>query len=77
MVEYSWSQQMLKIERKDKILFLHDNYTFSVLFMMDISIVYSLEKLHPRLYPDDDTLNMYLVGILKVPTIPIVFMLNN
>ena len=49
---------MLKIERKNKTFFLHDNYTFNVLFMMDMKyIVYSLEKLHSRSDLDDDTLN--------------------
>ena len=58
MVEDSWSQQMLKIERKDKILFMHDNYTFNVLFMVDMkSIVSSLEKWHSRSDPNDATLN--------------------
>ena len=58
MVEDSWSQQMLKIERKDMILFPHDNYTFNVLFMIDMKyIVSSLEKLHSGLDPDDATLN--------------------
>ena len=58
MVEYSWSQQVLKIERKDNILFLHDNYTFDVLFMMDMKpIVYNFEKLHSISDPDDATLN--------------------
>ena len=58
MVEDSWSQQMLKIERKDTIFFLHDNYTFNVLFMMDMkSIVSSLEKLHYGLDSNDATLN--------------------
>ena len=58
MVEGSWSQQMMKIKRKDKIFFLHDNYTFNVLFMMDMKlIVSSLEKLHSGSDPDDATLN--------------------
>ena len=49
---------MLKIERKDMILFPHDNYTFNVLFMIDMKyIVSSLEKLHSGLDPDDATLN--------------------
>ena len=57
MVEDSWSQQMLKNERKEKILFLHDNYMFNVLFMMDMkSIVYSLDKLHYGSDPEDATL---------------------
>ena len=58
MVEDSWSQQMLKIERKDKIFFMHDNYTFNVLFMLDMQpIVSILEKLHYGLDLDDATLN--------------------
>ena len=58
MVEDSLSQQMLKIERKDHIFFLHDNYTFNVVLMMDLkSIVSSLEKLHSGSNPDDGTLN--------------------
>ena len=58
MVEYSWSQQMLKTKRKDNILFLHDNYTFNVLFIMNMkSIVSSWEKLHSWLDPDYATLN--------------------
>ena len=58
MVEDSWSQQMLKIERKEKILFLHDNYAFNVLFMMDMkSIVSSLEKLYYGLNPYDANSN--------------------
>ena len=57
MVEDSRSQQMLKIEIKYNILFLHDNYTFNVLFMMDMkSIASSLEKLHYGLDPKDATL---------------------
>ena len=49
---------MLKIERKNNILFMHDNYTFNVLFIMDMkSIVSSLEKLHSGSDPDDATLN--------------------
>ena len=49
---------MLKIERKYNIFFMHDNYTFNVLFMMDMeSIVYSLEKLHYGSDLDDATLN--------------------
>ena len=45
---------------------MHDNYTFNVLFMMDMkSIVSSLEKMHYGLDPYDATLNKYLVGLLK------------
>ena len=58
MVEDSWSQQMLKIQRKKTISFMHDNYMFNVLFMMDMKfIVSSLEKLHSGSDPDDATLN--------------------
>ena len=58
MVEDSWSQQMLKIEIKENILFLDDNYTFNVLLVMDMkSIVSSLKKLHSGSDPDDATLN--------------------
>ena len=58
MVEYSWSKQMLKIQRKENILFMHENYTFNVVFMMDMkSIVSSLEKLHSGSNPEDTTLN--------------------
>ena len=58
MIEYYWSQQMLKIERKYNILFMHDSYTFNVFFMMDTkSIVSSLEKLHSGSDPDHGTLN--------------------
>ena len=58
MVEDSWSQQMLKTKIKDNILFLHDNYTFNVFFMMDMkSTVSSLEKLHSGSDPEDATLN--------------------
>ena len=49
---------MLKIERKDNILSMHDNYTFKFLFMMDMkSIVSSLDKFHSISNPDDATLN--------------------
>ena len=49
---------MLKIERQHKILFLHDNYTFTLLFMMDMkSIFSSLDKLDSGSDPDDATLN--------------------
>ena len=49
---------MLKIEGKYNIFFLHDNYTFNVLFMMDMkSVVSSLEKLHCGSNPDDAILN--------------------
>ena len=54
MVEDSLNQQMLKIERKYKIFFLYDSYTFNVLSVMGMkSIVSSLEKLHSRLGPYD------------------------
>ena len=49
---------MLKIERKEKIFFLRDNYTFNVLHMMDMkSIVSCLDKLHSGLDLDDATFN--------------------
>ena len=49
---------MLKIERKENIIFLHDNYTFNVLFMMDMkSVVSSLDNLHSGSDLDDATLN--------------------
>ena len=58
MIENCWSQQMLKIERKYKILFMNDSYTLNVLFMVDMkSIVSSLEKLHSGSDLDDGTLN--------------------
>ena len=51
------SQQMLKIERKDKILFLQGYYTLNVLYMMDLkSMVSHLEKIHFGSDLDDGTM---------------------
>ena len=48
---------MLKTERKYNILFLHDNYTFNVLFMMAMKFtVSSLDKFHFGSDSDDATL---------------------
>ena len=52
------STHAIKLKEKKIFLFLHDNYTFNVLFMMDMKyIISSLDKFHSRSDSDDATLN--------------------
>ena len=67
---------MLKIERKYKIFFLHDNYTLKLFFMMDMKpIVSSLEKLCSRSDPDDAIVIKLLVSLLMYLAYRLHFML--